>query len=363
MKETLLEQYLHYVEIPFGETHSLSISQKIELLLGIKKLIPLETIIPSPQNAIDTTEIVFSLDLQSMLFIILISLMDHSNLLPFVGIRTSGRSYILYFQKLRSLCHIETEFSMETKTKFAVQLLGAVDYLHQFRICHRNISIKKLLIDEKSQTLYLGGYWNARFLDNTQTFSSPDFNYCAPETVSMFRESNSILCDNTYLRSDIYSLGHALYEIYTQKVHPDINSSFSLKTYLMNSKSKNSVLTYPYNIPKHCEWKGIISQCWNIQPNLRPTIPSIIIILRRIISPGSVLNNVEDKMKVKKNNHDENEVITIIDSSVLVGEAIESFIRVSSKGKNLQTAILLSIGESTHLNNLHPPFRSCICKH
>jgi serine/threonine-protein kinase len=109
------------------------------------------------------------------------------------------------------------EISHTDKIDIIIQLLKALAYAHQNNVIHRDIKPENILIDENGNVKILDFgiaqfYEEKREVTNQTTSGTVmgTYNYMSPEQ----RESS----DNVTERSDLYSIGVVMYELFTGKI-------------------------------------------------------------------------------------------------------------------------------------------------
>jgi serine/threonine protein kinase len=144
------------------------------------------------------------------------------------------------------------EISHTDKIDIIIQLLKALAYAHQNNVIHRDIKPENILIDENGNVKILDFgiaqfYEEKREVTNQTTSGTVmgTYNYMSPEQ----RESS----DNVTERSDLYSIGVVMYELFTEKI-------------------PTGVFPEPFrlNIEIEPELNQLILSCLNQDSELRP---------------------------------------------------------------------------------------------
>ncbi|XP_070576359.1 testis-specific serine/threonine-protein kinase 6-like [Ptychodera flava] len=100
------------------------------------------------------------------------------------------------------------EFSFRERIHLALQLCGAVAYLHQNRIIHQTICPSNIIIDKNTLRLTLIGFGNAFHVDDARKSCGHGVHhYMAPETV--------LDNDTSSFKADVWSLGMVLALLFT----------------------------------------------------------------------------------------------------------------------------------------------------
>ena len=144
------------------------------------------------------------------------------------------------------------EISHTDKIDIIIQLLKALAYAHQNNVIHRDIKPENILIDESGNVKILDFgiaqfYEEKREVTNQTTSGTVmgTYNYMSPEQ----RESS----DNVTERSDLYSIGVVMYELFTGKI-------------------PTGVFPEPFRLNTEIEpeLNQLILSCLNQDPELRP---------------------------------------------------------------------------------------------
>lgn len=144
------------------------------------------------------------------------------------------------------------EISHTDKIDIIVQLLKALSYAHQNNVIHRDIKPENILIDDSGNVKILDFgiaqfYEDQRELTNQTTSGTVmgTYNYMSPEQ----RESS----DNVTERSDLFSVGVVMYELFTGKI-------------------PTGVFPEPFRLNGDIEpeLNQLIMRCLNQDPSLRP---------------------------------------------------------------------------------------------
>ena len=158
------------------------------------------------------------------------------------------------------------------KTIIALGIAIAINELHSKNMLHRNLSAKNVFIDENDNPK-LSGFSTACDSTNLQKVSGAleDPRWTAPELINGQEYSKMV---------DVYSFGIILWELETlQEPYKGMRPT---EVMIHVTKNNNRLM-----IPDKCHpvMKRLITQCWNKDPNARPTIPNIV----RMISEGKVM--------------------------------------------------------------------------
>ena len=186
----------------------------------------------------------------------------HKNLVEFIGavpdhpaiIVTEMMDYDLRFA-------LETEINLDILS-ICVDVAEGLDYLHGIKpdpVIHRDVSAPNVLLKAvgKGQIAKLSDLGSAQFANVAQTFAPGCIVYSAPEVLNIEKALYQTV------KIDVYSYGVLLIEILTGKIPQEVVSK------LIDSLQP----TRPQFIP-------MIQKCTNTEPNRRPTMEEVIILLK-----------------------------------------------------------------------------------
>ena len=144
------------------------------------------------------------------------------------------------------------DISHTNKIDIIIQLLKALSYAHQNNVIHRDIKPENILIDDSGNVKILdfgiAQFYEEKHESTNQTASGTvmgTYNYMSPEQ----RESS----ENVTERSDLYSVGVVMYELFTGKV-------------------PTGVFPEPFRLNSDIDpaFNKLILDCLNQDPELRP---------------------------------------------------------------------------------------------
>lgn len=161
-----------------------------------------------------------------------------------------------------------------------IQLCSALSYLHdQMKVCHRDIKLENVLFDEQG-ALKLCDFGLSEYQNPTHATHSPgspfaEFDegeddsaggslaYTAPEQLT---QHQPVRCPS----ADIWSVGVCLYTLIAGRL-PFVDEYKPR----VEQQIKNGQYTMPENISPQLE--ELLQQCFNLNPDLRPTANDILI--------------------------------------------------------------------------------------
>lgn len=173
--------------------------------------------------------------------------------------------------------------TLEEKQKLALQVIQSIQWLHSNGLAHRDIKPDNIIVVKKGNKVQckLGDFGTILLTSKESeglrsTERTGTLCYGAPELFEKRIISKmKFAANNEILKSDIYSIGYVLYELYYGVEQPLVTESESvlIECYLKLTPQQEDLsdLLIPFMIPDECEWKDIILQCWQLNPTLRPT--------------------------------------------------------------------------------------------
>ena len=170
------------------------------------------------------------------------------------------------------------EWNNTTKMKILYGIAVGMNHIHNKGVIHRDLKPGNVLIDE---------FFNPRITDfglskitqisQTQSTFSGTIKWMAPE----------ILNENSYYSFpvDVYAYAIIIYEVISGIVPFGVNKSqFNIMSDVVN----NIRPTVPDNFP--ASYKKLMEECWNQDPNLRPTFSKIV---QELAKPEYVLEGAD----------------------------------------------------------------------
>eukprot|EP01118_Nematostelium_gracile_P020028 TRINITY_DN9564_c0_g1_i6.p1 TRINITY_DN9564_c0_g1~~TRINITY_DN9564_c0_g1_i6.p1 ORF type:complete len:288 (+),score=53.26 TRINITY_DN9564_c0_g1_i6:107-865(+) len=162
---------------------------------------------------------------------------------------------------LRLLRDRQRRFSKIQLVTMAKDVVKGLMYLHAKKIVHRDLAARNLLVNE-NDTVKITDFGHSDKIYSLRDTPLP-IRWSAPEAL----EGEPV----TYT-SDIYSLGCALYEIFTRGSEPwdTVMGNTEVRQLVCDRKKMPQ--------PRECpdEVYAVMNKCWNFDPNERPSLQEIL---------------------------------------------------------------------------------------
>jgi len=162
------------------------------------------------------------------------------------------------------------ELSGRMKLKLAYDAARGMDFLHTHSpiIIHRDLKSLNLLVDA-DWNLKVSDFGLSRFkVPTLMTGQCGTYQWMAPEVVSGHSYTE---------KADVYSFGINLWEIYTRQIPYHQMVPIQAAVSVMNKGLRPEL---PLNTP--LEYATLCRECWDQNPNLRPSFEQILVRLGRI---------------------------------------------------------------------------------
>ncbi|KAJ4968121.1 hypothetical protein NE237_014822 [Protea cynaroides] len=212
----------------------------------------------------------------------------HPNVVQFVGAVTQNMPMMIVLEyhpkgDLGSYLQKKGRLSPSKALRFALDIARGMNYLHECRpdpVIHCDLKPKNILLDSGGQ-LKVAGFGLVKL-----SKISPDKAKLAQEAhvdPSSLYVAPEVYKDEIFDRTvDAFSFGLILYEMIegVQPFHP-IPPEEAAKMICLEGKRpplKAKSRSYPQDL------KGLIEECWNPEPDVRPTFTEIIIRLDKIVA-------------------------------------------------------------------------------
>ncbi|PRP76879.1 serine/threonine protein kinase, partial [Planoprotostelium fungivorum] len=252
-----------------------------------------------------------------------ISLMRHPNIVLFL-FATVQPHYIYIVTELCSrgslydIIHDGSEMDLMLQMRLATDAARGMLHLHSMepKIIHRDLKSSNLLVD-KDWNLKVSDFGISVALDSQRmlTGNCGTVEYMAPECLM-----NTVYTE----KCDVYSYGVVLAELFNrQDLYPDM-SVVQIRFQVRTQHLRPSVEGIPIPI------RELIENCWQTEPNLRPSFDTIVSVLTEVVQSPQLLHTRTNAMKRKTKNYAKSvprfiEEVSFFYSEVLVRFLIDYF--------------------------------------
>jgi len=207
--------------------------------------------------------------------VLILRRVNHENILRFYGACTKHPYYCIVTEympggNLYDFLHKHNNFlDLITILKIAISISKGMDYLHQNDIIHRDLKTANLLIGY-DQVIKIADFGVARHgsQEGLMTAETGTYRWMAPEII------NHKPYDN---KADVFSFAIVLWELSTSKV------PYDNMTPLQAALGVRQGLRLDIPASVHPGLSKLIQQCWDENPDLRPTFAEIIVQLEDIL--------------------------------------------------------------------------------
>ena len=221
--------------------------------------------------------------------------LQHKNILTTYGYSFNQKKTKIFivseFMKNKSLkSYIDSnkgKIALKKKLLFIYEISLAVEYMHTrlHKILHRDIKSSNILLDDnfhcKLSDFGMSKYYyndKEEKIKNEESNNNMNTNYQTNSQSTLFWMSPEYLCDGIINeKSDIYSLGILIWEIFMEDTNPYKN--ININDYLLGNKeivyNKRPIINENYF--KECpKIKDLMQLMWNNDYNKRPNIDYIL---------------------------------------------------------------------------------------
>ena len=227
--------------------------------------------------------------------------LQHKNIITTYGYAFNQKKSKVFivseYMKNKSLkSYIEShkgKIPWKQKLSFIYDVSLAIEYMHtrHYKILHRDIKSSNILLDEnyhcKLCDFGMSKYYNTNqdmAINNEENSNNMNTNYQTNSQSTLFWMSPEYLCDGLINeKSDIYSLGILIWEIFMEDTNPYKN--ININDYILGNKDivckKRPIINDKYF--KDCpKIKELMQLMWNNDYNKRPDIEYILNLLEEL---------------------------------------------------------------------------------
>ncbi|XP_066351896.1 serine/threonine-protein kinase STY8-like isoform X1 [Miscanthus floridulus] len=200
---------------------------------------------------------------------------NHENVLQFYGACTKHPNYCIVTEympggNIYNFLHKQNNFlELHKILRFAIDISKGMDYLHQNNIIHRDLKSANLLLGF-DQVVKIADFGVARLgsQEGQMTAETGTYRWMAPEIIN----------HKPYdYKADVFSFAIVLWELATSKV------PYDNMTPLQAALGVRQGLRLDTPASVHPRLTKLIRQCWDEDPDVRPTFAEIIIELQDIL--------------------------------------------------------------------------------
>ncbi|KAG0522031.1 hypothetical protein BDA96_07G002300 [Sorghum bicolor] len=200
---------------------------------------------------------------------------NHENILQFYGACTKHPNYCIVTEympggNIYDFLHKQNNFlELHKILRFAIDISKGMDYLHQNNIIHRDLKSANLLLGY-DQVVKIADFGVARLgsQEGQMTAETGTYRWMAPEIIN----------HKPYdYKADVFSFAIVLWELATSKV------PYDNMTPLQAALGVRQGLRLDIPASVHPRLTKLIRQCWDEDPDLRPTFAEIMIELQDIL--------------------------------------------------------------------------------
>lgn len=214
----------------------------------------------------------------------------HKNVVQFIGACTKPPNLCIVTEYMTGgsvydfLHNQKGHFDVPAVLKIAILVSKGMNYLHENNIIHRDLKSANLLMDENG-IVKVSDFGVARVQNKSgvMTAETGTYRWMAPEVIEHKPYNH---------KADVFSFGIVLWELLTRKL-PYANLTPLQAAIGVVQKGLRPV------IPKHTHpgIVGLLEQCWQQDPSLRPEFSEIITILMNLSKMV-----LEEKRSIKRRN-------------------------------------------------------------
>ncbi|XP_060649445.1 mitogen-activated protein kinase kinase kinase 7-like [Drosophila nasuta] len=228
----------------------------------------------------------------------MLSLVNHDNIVKLIGTTKDENERMAIVMEyaecgsLYDLLHNEENKDIilphSLRISWMLQCAEGLNFLHDQNVIHRNITTRNLLLFNNYQTLKISLSETVRTEGTLMTEIVGNFRYMAPEIMRGMQYTK---------KCDIYSFGIMLWEVMSRKKpFCDVITGIQLAANVLRGHRPNRHDVV--NIKNSNEIKMLITNCWDADPQQRPSMEKVVAIMQ---NNSSYLENGNKTWNMAKN--------------------------------------------------------------
>jgi tetratricopeptide (TPR) repeat protein len=212
--------------------------------------------------------------------------LKQENIISYYGYQLFNKTFkvkmeMCQYDSLNNILNREGEMSMKDKIKISSDCAGGLFFLHDKNLIHGNLKLNNVMIFKTNQnveiTAKLSDYGIIHLLEKLGVIdfdlnNFKNFRWRAPEFMT---------CENIDIKSDIYSFGILLWEIFSCKIPYAEYSRFQLIHKITNENLRPCLNLLDPETPDVI--KKLILKCWDHDKQLRPTSEELVFELKSLV--------------------------------------------------------------------------------
>ncbi|PKY62539.1 kinase-like protein, partial [Rhizophagus irregularis] len=169
-----------------------------------------------------------------------------------------------------------------------MQLASALEFLHNNNIIHRDLHGNNILIHQKN--IKLTDFGLSKKISEASSDVSKVFGVLPYVDPKSFEDKENYKLNK---KSDVYSIGVLLWQISSgYRPFREVDYGLSLMLSILTGKREKIIDETPIKYSK------LYTACWNYEPNKRPNMQEVVLILKEIISLEIVIYNLNKDKKI-----------------------------------------------------------------
>ncbi|GBC52664.1 kinase-like domain-containing protein [Rhizophagus irregularis DAOM 181602=DAOM 197198] len=222
----------------------------------------------------------------------------HGNIIRFCGITKVETSEIQKYSLVLEYADSGTlnaylsknfnELSWNDKSHLAMQLASTLEFLHNNNIIHRDLHGNNILIHQKN--IKLTDFGLSKKISEASSDISKVFGVLPYVDPKSFEDKENYKLNK---KSDVYSIGVLFWQISSgYRPFREVDYGLNLMLSILTGKREKIIDGTPIKYSK------LYTACWNYEPNKRPNMQEVVLILKEIISLEIVIYNLNEDKKI-----------------------------------------------------------------